>query len=86
MVRFMCFVIWQWQIKQRIGEIKKLMGLGSKKLICSNEQLENAWCTPELLNQIVSVPNQPYQGGLVANVIFAGITCALLFTVPKDQL
>jgi SulP family sulfate permease len=66
-----------------IGELQKLLGLGAKKLICNNEQLENAWCTPELIDQIVTVPNAPYQGGLMPNLIFAGITCALLFTVPK---
>jgi SulP family sulfate permease len=66
-----------------IGELKKLLGLGSKKLICSADQLQQAWCSQDLLNQIVSVPNQTYQGGLIPNVIFAAITCALLFTVPK---
>ena len=66
-----------------IGEGKKLFGLGSKQLICNNDQLGKDWCNSDLLNQIVAVPNQPYDGGLVANVVFAAITCALLFTVPK---
>lgn len=66
-----------------IGEFKKLFGLGSKQLICNDAQLAKDWCTPDLMNQIVAVPNQPYQGGLLPNVIFAAITCVLLFTVPK---
>ena len=66
-----------------LGEIKKLLGLGSKKQICTPEQLEQTWCNEGLYSQLVEVNIQPYDGGVTANVVFAGITCVLLFVVPK---
>ena len=66
-----------------MGEIKKLFGMGSKKQICTPEKLEQVWCNEGVVSQLVEVPIEPYAGGLTANVVFAAITCALLFVVPK---
>ena len=54
-----------------VNEVNKLLGLGTKKLFNAE------------LNEIQTVANTPYDGGVEANLIFAALTCALLFLAPK---